>query len=145
MNNDIGVVGVMPGGAELYIVKVFNNAGDWVIGQSNLAAAAIACRNAGANAISMSLGGSYSATEDAIFQDLYDTYGIINIAAAGSDGTSMASYPASYDSVISVADCARTRSLPDSRITHPQATTPTHHPQTSNGMLWSYRPAAKVS
>ena len=87
VNNTIGVVGVMPGGAELYIVKIFDNAGNWVFGQSNLAAAAQACRDAGANAISMSLNGAYySATEDAVFQYLYDNDGIINIAAAGNDG-----------------------------------------------------------
>ncbi|KAA3651575.1 MAG: hypothetical protein DWP95_00525, partial [Proteobacteria bacterium] len=103
MNNNIGVVGVMPGGAELYIVKIFDNTGQWVVGQSNLATAATACRDAGANAISMSLGGGSSQTEENIFQDLYDNYNIINIAAAGNDGNATSSYPASYDSVISVA------------------------------------------
>jgi serine protease len=102
VHNDIGVVGTMPGGAEFFIVKVFNNAGDWTV-ESNLADAAIACQDAGANVLSMSLGGGYSATEDAVFQDLYDNHGILNIAAAGNDGNEVASYPASYDSVISVA------------------------------------------
>lgn len=103
VNNDIGVVGVMPGGAELHIIKIFNNSGVWSPGESNLGAAAIACKDAGANAISMSLGGGSSATEEAIFQDLYDNFNVINIAAAGNDGNATASYPASYDSVISVA------------------------------------------
>lgn len=103
MNNNIGVVGVMPGGAELHIVKIFNNSGVWVNGQSNLATAAVACKDAGANAISMSLGGGSSQTEENIFQDLYDNHNIISIAAAGNDGNATASYPASYDSVISVA------------------------------------------
>ena len=76
----------MPGGAELYIVKIFNNSGVWVNGQSNLGAAAQACRDAGANVLSMSLGGGSSATEEAIFQSLYDTNNILNIAAAGNDG-----------------------------------------------------------
>jgi subtilisin family serine protease len=103
MNNDIGVVGVMPGGADLHIIKIFNNAGVWSPGNSDLAAAAIACKDAGANAISMSLGGPSSVTEEAVFQDLYDNFNIINVAAAGNDGNNTASYPASYDSVISVA------------------------------------------
>ncbi len=103
MNNTVGVVGVMPGGAELFIVKIFNNSGVWVNGQSNLGAAAQACRDAGANVLSMSLGGGASATEEAIFQSLYDTNNILNIAAAGNDGNTTASYPASYESVVSVA------------------------------------------
>ncbi|MBN1137335.1 MAG: S8 family serine peptidase, partial [Anaerolineae bacterium] len=103
MNNSYGVVGVMPGGAELRILKIFANDCSWKTGQSNLGTAAQWCRDQGANAISMSLGGSYSSTEDAIFQGLYDNNGIIVIAAAGNDGNNVKSYPASYDSVISVA------------------------------------------
>lgn len=102
MNNNIGVVGVMPGGAELYIVKIFDDAGEWSPGNSNLGAAAIACKNAGANAISMSLGGGSSNSENIIFQDLYDNFNIVNIAAAGNDGNNVQSYPAGYPSVISV-------------------------------------------
>src|SRR5690606_33274414 len=102
MNNNIGVVGVMPGGAELYIVKIFNNSGVWQTGQSNLGAAAQACRNAGANVLSMSLGGGFSATEQTIFQSLYDNDNILNIAAAGNDGNNVQSYPAGYRSVVSV-------------------------------------------
>lgn len=103
VNNTYGVVGVMPGGAQLLIVKIFNNSGVWVNGQSNLGTAAQWCRDNGANAISMSLGGSYSATEDTIFQNLYDNNNMISIAAAGNDGNNVKSYPGSYDSVISVA------------------------------------------
>jgi serine protease len=103
MNNNVGVVGVMPGGAELFIIKIFNNSGVWVAGQSNLGAAAIACKDAGANVISMSLGGGGSAAEQAIFQDLYDNHGILHVAAAGNSGNTVASFPASYPSVVSVA------------------------------------------
>jgi len=111
--NDIGVVGTMPGGAALHIVKAFNNSGNWVIGQSNLGAAIQECADRDANVISMSLGGGgASATEEALFQSLYDTGvpgddGIIapllSVAAAGNGGNNAASYPASYESVISVA------------------------------------------
>lgn len=103
MNNNIGVVGVMPGGADLHIVKIFNNSGVWSTGNSNLGAAIQNCRDNGANAISMSLGGPSSVTEELIFQDLYDNDNIIHIAAAGNDGNATRSYPASYESVISVA------------------------------------------
>jgi len=103
VNNAYGVVGVMPGGAQLLIVKIFNNDGVWVTGQSNLGTAAQWCRDNGANAISMSLGGSYSATENTIFQNLYDNNNMISIAAAGNDGNNVKSYPGSYNSVISVA------------------------------------------
>jgi serine protease len=103
MNNDIGVVGVLPGGAELFIVKIFNNSGVWVGGQSNLGAAANACRVAGANVISMSLGGGGSTVERDIFADLYNNHGILNVAAAGNSGNSTASFPASYPAVVSVA------------------------------------------
>jgi subtilisin-like proprotein convertase family protein len=86
----------------LLIVKVFNNSGSWVTGQSNLASAAQWCRDQGANVISMSLSGGYSGTEDAVFQSLYDTNGILSVAAAGNDGDASNAYPANYDSVISV-------------------------------------------
>lgn len=102
-NNDVGLVGVSPGQADLYIVKLFDNNGEFVIGQSNLAAAARRCRDNGADIISMSLGGGSSSTERQIFQDLYDVNGILNVAAAGNDGDNTNSYPANYPSVISVA------------------------------------------
>lgn len=102
VHNDIGVVGTMPGGAELIILKIFNNNGQWSSGNSNLGEAAIECHDRGANVISMSLGGSSSTTENNIFQALYDNHGILNIAAAGNSGNTSRSFPASYDAVISV-------------------------------------------
>jgi subtilisin family serine protease/subtilisin-like proprotein convertase family protein len=103
VNNNIGVVGVMPGGAELFIVKIFANDGLWSPGNSNLLSAIESCRDNGANAISMSLGGGLSTAERDKFQELYDDNNIVHIAAAGNDGDATRSYPASYDSVISVA------------------------------------------
>jgi len=51
----------------------------------------------------MSLGGSSSTVvERTGFQNLYDA-GILSVAAAGNSGNSALSYPASYDSVVSVA------------------------------------------
>lgn len=103
MSNNTGVVGMLPGAAELIIVKIFNNDGVWEFGQSNLGNAATYCADQGADIINMSLGGGFSSTENAIFQSLYDSNNMLSIAAAGNDANDDASYPASYDSVISVA------------------------------------------
>ncbi len=101
-NNDLGVVGVTPGAVSLYIVKVFDNDGLWTM-SSDLVDAIYRCADAGANVVSMSLGGSQSTgKESQAFADLYNQ-GVLFVAAAGNDGTTAYSYPASYDSVISVA------------------------------------------
>jgi serine protease len=51
----------------------------------------------------MSLGGSLSSTtENNAFQDAWNA-GVLSIAAAGNDGSTRKSYPASYASVVSVA------------------------------------------
>jgi subtilisin family serine protease len=97
-----GVVGVASSGLlKLHIVKVFG-ANGWAY-SSTLANAANKCKAAGANIISMSLGGSRSVkTEQRAFDQLY-AGGILSIAAAGNDGNTRNSYPASYSSVVSVA------------------------------------------
>jgi serine protease len=102
-NNNKGVVGVNPNGVVgLHIVKVFNNSGSWAYG-SDLVAAVDQCRAAGAKVISMSLGGgASSAAEEAAFENA-SAAGVLSIAAAGNDGNSSLSYPASYDIVMSVA------------------------------------------
>ncbi len=103
VNNALGVLGVTPGTVQLYIVRVFGDDGAWAY-SSSLIDAAYKCRDAGANIISMSLGGGRANnTEKNGFASLYNTYGILSIAAAGNDGVSTLSYPASYDSVVSVA------------------------------------------
>ncbi|NSW53183.1 MAG: S8 family serine peptidase [Anaerolineae bacterium] len=100
-NNGIGVVGVTPGGIDLFIVKIFDNNGAWTL-SSDLAAAANTCVANGADVISMSLGGGYSRKEERAFNTIY-SQGVLPIAAAGNDGTTAMSYPASYSSVMSVA------------------------------------------
>lgn len=102
-SNNQGVVGVNPSGKlGLHIVKVFNDAGSWAYG-SDLIQAVSQCKAAGATVISMSLGGSASSTaEQAAFDSAFAS-GILNVAAAGNDGNSSMSYPASYGSVMSVA------------------------------------------
>ncbi len=101
-NAGVGVVGVNPNkNLKLHIVKVFNAAG-WAY-SSTLATAANKCKAAGANVISMSLGGARSnKTEQRAF-DAIQSAGMLSVAAAGNDGTTAKSYPASYSSVMSVA------------------------------------------
>jgi serine protease len=102
LNNSLGIVGVTPGTVTVYIVKIFDNNGNWT-NSSDLIDAANRCANNGANVISMSLGGSVKVkSEEDAFQQLYDQ-GVLSVAAAGNAGNSQMSYPASYDSVISVA------------------------------------------
>ncbi|MFN2196181.1 MAG: S8 family serine peptidase [Anaerolineales bacterium] len=104
-NNDVGVVGVTPGAASLYIIKIFGDDGLWVSQQhaSDLADAALRCADAGANIISMSLSGTtQNGHEKRIFDQLY-AEGVLHVAAASNDGLPDYHYPASYDSVVSVA------------------------------------------
>ncbi len=102
MNNSVGVVGVLPNGnIHLHIVKVFGADG-WAY-SSTLVAALETCETNGANVVSMSLGGTFkSRTEDRAFKDA-NSRGVLSIAAAGNDGNTRNSYPASYNSVVSVA------------------------------------------
>ncbi len=101
--NDFGVVGVNPGGVSLHIVKVFDGPECGWSYSSTLANAANICQAAGADIISMSLGGAQkNKQEERAFNSLYSA-GILSIAAAGNDGTTAYNYPASYSSVVSVA------------------------------------------
>jgi subtilisin family serine protease len=97
-----GVVGVSENASlRLHIVKVFG-ADAWAY-SSTLTTAANKCRDAGANVISMSLGGSFSSrTEQRAFDALLAN-NILSFAAAGNDGNTRVSYPAGYASVVSVA------------------------------------------
>lgn len=101
-NAGTGVVGVMANQKiKLHIVKVFGASG-WAY-SSSLATAANKCKAAGANVISMSLGGPTSnRTEQQVFDSLLAA-NILPIAAAGNDGNNRTSYPAGYASVVSVA------------------------------------------
>ena len=100
-NAGIGVVGVNPNRkVNLHIVKVFS-ADEWTY-TSTLIAAANKCGAAGANVISMSLGGGApSIAEERAFSALAKR-GVLSIAAAGNDGNNTQSYPAGYSSVMSV-------------------------------------------
>ncbi|QDE30635.1 MULTISPECIES: S8 family serine peptidase [Shewanella] len=101
--NSEGVVGVMPNqNANIHVVKVFNEAG-WGY-SSSLVAAIDTCVDSGnANVVTMSLGGSGSTTTERNALTAHYNNGVLLIAAAGNAGDSSYSYPASYDSVMSVA------------------------------------------
>ncbi|MGO4379272.1 S8 family serine peptidase [Pseudoduganella sp. RAF53_2] len=101
VNNAIGVVGVNPNKQlKLHIVKVFGADG-WAY-SSTLATAVNKCGAAGANIISMSLGGGKpTKTEEKAFNALA-AKNVLSIAAAGNDGNTAISYPAGYASVVSV-------------------------------------------
>ena len=100
-NSGTGVVGVNSNKAlKLHIVKVFGAAG-WAY-SSTLATAANKCGAAGANVISMSLGGGRKSTTEQRAFDTLQSKGVLNIAAAGNDGNTVISYPAGYNSVMMV-------------------------------------------
>lgn len=102
--NATGVVGVLPNGnLNLHIVKVFDGADCAWTYSSDLINALNTCVDAGANVVSMSLGGAKGRGpwEQRAFDDAYSA-GVLSIAAAGNDGSTSYSYPASYDSVVSV-------------------------------------------
>ena len=109
IDNNSGVLGVSPGKVDLHIVRVFSGGTDgcgWTF-SSGLAAAVDNCA-AAANGrkvvINMSLGGgAKSVTEENAFNALNATGNVLSIAAAGNDGNTALSYPASYNSVVSVA------------------------------------------
>lgn len=98
-DNGFGVVGMAPG-VPLHIIKVFNESG-WGY-SSDLAQAANLCSQAGANIITMSLGGGASnSTEENAFNSFTNSGGLV-LAAAGNDGNSVRSYPAGYKSVMMI-------------------------------------------
>ncbi|WP_082897139.1 S8 family serine peptidase [Thalassotalea crassostreae] len=98
-DNNVGVVGMAPG-VDMHIIKVFNSDG-WGY-SSDLAHAANLCSAAGANIISMSLGGGgANSTESNAFESFTANGGLV-VAAAGNDGNSVRSYPAGYESVMMI-------------------------------------------
>ncbi len=108
LNNSTGVVGVAPN-VSFYMVQVFSGSSCGWSYSSTLVDAANRCAQQGTSlgkrvVINMSLGGGGSSTtESNAFQSLYDSGNVLSIAAAGNDGNSTMSYPASYSSVVSVA------------------------------------------
>ncbi len=99
--NGAGVVGVNPLGVNLHIVRVFGDDCGWTY-SSGLADAVNRCVEAGSNVISMSLGGGRKSRLEQRTLDSAWSKGVLSVAAAGNDGNSTLSYPASYSSVVSV-------------------------------------------
>ncbi len=98
-DNNVGVVGMAPG-VPMHIIKVFNESG-WGY-SSDLAHATEKCTQAGANIITMSLGGGgANSTEENAFDTFIANGGLV-LAAAGNDGNSVRSYPAGYSSVMMI-------------------------------------------
>ncbi|CAM3988542.1 S8 family serine peptidase [Pseudoalteromonas byunsanensis] len=116
LNNGIGVRGVIGTDPSMHIIKVFNDDG-WGY-SSELVDAINKCQAAGSDVVNMSLGGEGSSiTERNGIQAAADA-GMLLIAAAGNDGvptntTDVESYPASYDSVMSVAAIDNNKDLAD--------------------------------
>ncbi len=115
VDNDLGVIGVSPGLVDLFIVKIFDNAGEWVpqARASNLMAAAEMCADNGAKIISMSLGGSSKALPEEKTFDALLEQGVLSIASAGNGGDDKDHYPSSYESVVSVAAIDSTYTVAD--------------------------------
>jgi serine protease len=101
-NNGKGVTSVNPSGLlKMHNVKLFNNSGNWAYG-SDLVRAIEQCQAAGSDIISMSIGGGASSEAERSAFESAANAGMLHIAAAGNDGNSTMSYPASYDEVMSV-------------------------------------------
>jgi subtilisin family serine protease len=101
-NSGVGVVGVTSNKKlKLHIVKVFGADG-WAY-SSSLTTAINKCGAAGANVISMSLGGGRPSKTEERALDALAANGVLSVAAAGNDGNTVISYPAGYASVMMVA------------------------------------------
>jgi serine protease len=116
IDNGVGVRGVIGSDPSLHIIKVFNASG-WGY-SSDLVSAMNECKNAGSDVINMSLGGSGSSTSERNGIQAIADAGVLLIAAAGNDGnpsntTDIESFPASYDSVMSVAALDSSKALAD--------------------------------
>ena len=102
LNNSVGVVGVAPSGRlNLHIAKVFDASGS--ASDAVIVRAMLNCGRAGANVISMSLGGSEGSRVEARTVARLASQGILLVAAAGNDGNNTVSYPAGFPEVVSIA------------------------------------------
>ncbi|NOU51414.1 S8 family serine peptidase [Pseudoalteromonas sp. JBTF-M23] len=114
VNNSEGVVGVLPSDKiAIHAVRVFDDNGKKGY-NSRIGRAVDNCVENGASVINMSLGGAgKSQYLEERLNAAYDK-GVLLIAAAGNGGDSSLSYPASYDSVMSVANINEQRQKNDS-------------------------------
>ncbi|CAH9055911.1 hypothetical protein PSECIP111951_01344 [Pseudoalteromonas holothuriae] len=114
LNNSQGVLGVLPSDkVAIHAVRVFDDNGKQGY-NSRIGRAVDNCVENGANVINMSLGGAGKSQYLEERLNLAYDQGVLVIAAAGNDGDSSLSYPASYDSVMSVANINEQRQKNDS-------------------------------
>jgi subtilisin family serine protease len=116
VNNTTGVLGVSPGKVDLHIVRVFSGGTDgcsWTFSSGLIAAVdnCAAAANGRKVVVNMSLGGGQASTTERNGFDSLFAQGVLSIAAAGNGGNTQFSYPASYDSVISVAAIDSSKAL----------------------------------
>lgn len=112
-DNGQGVVGIRrtPSQFRFHIGKGLSNEGSGY--ESAILEAVSGCVDSGARVVSMSLGGPGSTkTARNFYQDVYNE-GVLIVAAAGNDGNSGDSFPASYPSVLSVAAVDRNETRPE--------------------------------
>jgi len=102
--NNIGVTSVNPDPTKFsfHIGKGLTDGGSG--SSAGVMEAVEGCIEAGAKVISMSLGGgAFSQTYANAYKEAYEDDGVLIIAAAGNDGNTVKSYPASYPHIMSVA------------------------------------------
>ena len=102
LQNSQGTLGVIRNGSmNLLIAKVTNNNG--VAYMFRVLAGVEWCAEQGANVINLGIGGpTYNQYHSDIFKRIYEEDGVLIVAPAGASGTGAHSYPASYESVVSV-------------------------------------------
>jgi len=103
-SNSLGVVGVAP-----KVDLVEGAYLDYTTHASNFVSLIVDCINKGAKVVNMSFGSpTYNAVYDRAFKNIVKSDNVLLIASAGNDGEKATkynpNYPASYDSVISVAN-----------------------------------------
>jgi len=106
-DNSMGIVGIFPG-APIIVVKAFSGPYCWYGYDQGIYATAVvnaahACVDNGAKIINMSLGGVGHLTAEQDQLDSLSQQGILLFAASGNTGDYTVTYPAAYDSVVSVA------------------------------------------
>jgi Subtilase family len=107
-NNGIGIASMGFNNIKLVPVKSSTNTSGGILITHPYEGVVWAAQNNRANIINTSWGGGgYSATEQAIADDVYSR-GMIWVAAAGNDASSTGMYPAAYNNVLSVASTTST-------------------------------------
>ncbi len=107
-NNGYGVAG-MAFNSTILPIKVLDDSGSGTY--ANVAAGIYRAVGAGADVISMSLGGGYDSSDvRAACQYAYNS-GVLVVAAAGNDGTYGFSYPAAYSTTLAVGAIDSNNSL----------------------------------